>query len=132
MGFFSLVFFTANNNAISAKSHSKDRKRSSGPRRDSATSRWLAAWVVPVLDALVTGSERLRSNVSIHVLPCILQLDSTSLSPLLKAAVAPIQGVQLTTAHDGNVRASPKLLHARPCFSWRAWTVERTVPECLD
>ena len=68
--------------------------------------RWREAWMGPVLELLAGSDEHLRNNVSIYSIPMLLRLDTSSLAPLLRRALEPLQG-QLAAAQVGQVLSTP-------------------------
>ena len=56
----------------------------------------------PVLELLASSDEHLRNNISIYSIPMLLRLDTSSLAPLLRRALEPLQG-QLAAAQVGQV-----------------------------
>lgn len=80
--------------------------------REEARSAWVAAWLPALLAALIDGSERLRGNVSVYVLPVLLRLEPQALEPILKGALEPLRLVAgvMTSGQDGHVRL-PILTH---------------------
>jgi hypothetical protein len=59
-----------------------------------------------MLEVLVHGSPRVRSNVSTYLLPMLFQLDNGILGHLLEQTLSSLKG-NLTGASDGNVRIVP-------------------------